>query len=131
MNVVRPWLGMPCADNMDEETSATMPALTETAAIILSRMEPGRSYQPTDLRAFVPDASNETLRELMHELWVHRRVERSGYSGWRIHRSASGQREDAGGLAAARTDTNLRPPTTKAVKPEDLFDHDTFSGFFR
>jgi hypothetical protein len=55
----------------------------------------------------------------MHELWVSRQVERIGYSGWRRHRSAPPHRP--------------RPVSRdmKLVKPEDLFDHATFAGFFK
>ena len=96
-----------------------MPPLSEYARFILERMEPGRQYEPQDLRAFDPDASIERLREIMHELWITRQVERSGYSGWRRHRSAPPHRP--------------RPVSreTKAVKPEDLFDHATFVDFFK
>ena len=96
-----------------------MPPLSGYASFILDRMEPDRRYEPQDLRALVPDTSNEQLREIMHELWVSRQVERSGYSGWRRHRSAPPHRP--------------RPVSreTKAVKPEDLFDHATFADFFK
>jgi hypothetical protein len=86
---------------------------------ILDRMEPDRPYEPQDLRAFVPGASIEHLREIMHELWVNREVERAGPSGWRRHRSAPPR--------------VLHPMSgdIQAVKPEDLFDHDTFAEFFK
>jgi hypothetical protein len=95
-----------------------MPPLSEYARFILERMEPGRQYEPQDLRAFDPDASIERLRETMHELWISRQVERIGYSGWRRHRSAPPHRP--------------RPVSRemKEVTPEDLFDHATFVDFF-
>jgi hypothetical protein len=96
-----------------------MHPLSEYASLILDRMEPDRPYEPQDLRAFVPDASVERLREIMHELWVHRQIERVGYSGWRRHRSAP---------------PHLPRPVsreTQTVKPEDLFDHATFEDFFK
>jgi hypothetical protein len=68
-----------------------MYALSKDARFILDRMEPDRCYESLDLRAFVPDTSAEGLREVMHELWVNRQVERVGYSGWRCHRSAPAQ----------------------------------------
>ncbi len=95
-----------------------MPALTQKAEAILSRMEPGLAYGPSDLRPLAPGESNETLRELMHELWVNRCVERVGYAGWRLSHST----------AAADPPVSAPP---KTVKPEDLFDHDRFSGFFK
>lgn len=106
-----------------------MPGLSRTAAEILDRMEPGTAYGASDLRTFAPDASPETLRELMHELWVNRRVERLGYAGWRISPSTS--------AADGRMPTAVRAPDAqvaskpKPVKPEELFDHDRFSGFFK
>jgi len=96
-----------------------MQPFSEYASFVLDRMEPERRYEPQDLRAFVPDASNEHLREIMHELWVNRQVERVGSSGWRRHRSAS---------------PHVVHPIAReiqAVKSEDLFDHDTFAGFFK
>jgi hypothetical protein len=67
----------------------------------------------------VPDASVERLREIMHELWIHRQVERVGYSGWQRHRSRP---------------ADTRDPVSgdvKIVKPEDLFDYATFGDFFK
>ena len=96
-----------------------MSPLSDSARVILDRMEPDRRYEPQDLRAFDPDVSIERLREIMHELWVSRQVERIGYSGWRRHRSAAPHRP--------------RPVSRdmKTVKPEDLFDHATFADFFK
>jgi hypothetical protein len=99
--------------------------LSETAAAIREMMEPGQPYQPSDLQAFAPGVTLENLREIMQELWVHRQVERSGYSGWRRHHSAPGLQQ------APEAGRSLRPAETKAVKPEDLFDHGTFAGFFK
>ena len=96
-----------------------MHPLSEHASFILNRMEPARVYEPQDLRAFVPDAGVDRLREIMHELWINRQVERVGYSGWRRHRSAPPHRPHP----AARE--------IQAVKPEDLFDHATFADFFK
>ena len=53
-----------------------MHALGKDARFIPDRMEPDRRYEALDLRAFVPDTSAERLREMMHELWVNRQVER-------------------------------------------------------
>jgi hypothetical protein len=101
------------------EAPIVMHPLSEPATRILDRMEPDRVYQPDDLRVFVPDTSVERLREIMHELWIHRRVERVGYIGWRCHQSASpGRRHPAS-------------TEVQAVKPEDLFDHATFEDFFK
>jgi len=93
--------------------------LSEHARLILDRMEPDRPYDAQALQAFVPDVGLDRLREIMHELWVGRQIERVGYSGWRRHRSA----------AAAVPDRERRPVTL--VKPEELFDHNTFADFFK
>ena len=93
--------------------------MSEHATFILESMEPDRLYEPQDLRAFLPDASVERLREIMHELWIDRQVERVGYSGWRRHRSVSRHRPQPVSVQV------------QAVKPEDLFDHDPFADFFK
>jgi len=93
--------------------------LSQDAQFILDRMEPGRRYEPPDLRPFVPDASSERLRAIMHELWIDRQVERIGHGGWRLVRSAPPhQRATA-------------PGDSTPVKPEELFDHATFADFFK
>jgi hypothetical protein len=96
-----------------------MGRLSEHATFILERMEPARLYEPQDLRAFLPDAGVERLREIMHELWIDRHVERVGYFGWRRHRSVSPRRAQP---------VSLDVPS---VNPEDLFDHDPFADFFK
>jgi hypothetical protein len=96
-----------------------MDPLSKNASLILDRMEPDRRYEPQDLQAFVPDTSTEDLREIMHELWVNRQVERVGHSGWRRHRSAPPH-------VPHPVSRQVRP-----VKPEDLFDHATFADFFK
>jgi hypothetical protein len=96
-----------------------MSALSPAASAVLACMDPDRPYGPEDLRAFVPGASPERLREIMQELWVNRQVERVGYSGWRRQRSAA-----AGSPAA-------EPRNAPHVRPEELFDHDAFADFFK
>ena len=96
-----------------------MQPLSEHASLILDRMEPDRRYEAQDLRAFVPDASMEYLREIMQELWVNRQVERVGYSGWRRYRSAPPH-------VPRRVSRRIQ-----VVKPDDLFDHATFADFFK
>ena len=113
-----------------------MQTLSENATTILDRMETDRAYEAAELREFVPGSTSETVRETMHELWVNRQVERYGYSGWRRMPStcAAGEVQDVvsvdcqsarGGAELGRTKEN------KAVKPEDLFDHDAFAGIFK
>jgi hypothetical protein len=95
-------------------------------------MERGCTYEPSDLRAFAPDASNETIRELMHELWVNRRVERVGYAGWRVFPSTSAADSRMPPIAKApQADDAPSASKPKTVRPEELFDHDRFSGFFK
>ena len=53
------------------------------AAAILDVMQQEREYEATALKAMFPDISMDTLREALHALWIERRVERVGVSGWR------------------------------------------------
>ena len=108
-----------------------MHALSKVARFVLDRMEPDRHYETLELRAFVPDASTEGLREVMHELWVARQVERVGYSGWQRHRSAPPHARPVDAQRDARHVAEADFRQTKVVKPEDLFDHDSFTDFFR
>ena len=109
-----------------------MYALSRIARFILDRMEPDCRYESLELRAFAPDISAEKLRAVMHELWVNRQVERVGYSGWQRHRSAPPQQRPVDAQLDA---SDIAPESgfrqTKVVKPEDLFDHDSFTDFFR
>lgn len=109
-----------------------MQALSKLARSILDRMQPDHRYEALDLRAFAPDASAEKLQEVMHELWVNRQVERAGYSGWQRHRSAPPHHGAVDTQLEAR---DVAPGSgfrqTKVVKPEDLFDHNSFTDFFR
>ncbi len=109
-----------------------MQALSRVARLILDRMEPDRRYGAMDLRALVPDASAEQLREVMHELWLNRQVERAGHAGWQRHRSAPPHPTSVDAHFDARdvAPVSVARPT-KAVKPEDLFDHESFTDFFR
>jgi hypothetical protein len=104
-----------------------MHALSSFARFILDRMEPDRRYEASDLRAFTHDISAEKLRAVMHELWVNRQVERVGYSGWQRRRSAPPHQKPVDPQLAR--DSGLRE--TKVVKPDDLFDHASFTDFFR
>lgn len=105
-----------------------MHALSTHARLVLDRMEPDRYYEGSDLRACVPDASAEGFREVMHELWVNRHVERVGYSGWRRQRSAPAHQRPVDGPDTTPA-SEFRQ--TKVVKPEDLFDHGSFTDLFR
>ena len=109
-----------------------MHPLSKAARFILDRMEPDRRYDASELHEFAPDASAEGLREVMHELWINRQVERVGYSGWQRHRSAPAHE----GPVDAQLDERGEAPESgfrqnKVVKPEDLFDHGSFTDFFR
>ena len=97
-----------------------MAVTSDMAAALLNRMEPERRYDIPELRALAPDLSSEAIRELMRELWIDRQVERAEPSGWRRHRSSSGQQ---------RAGHDGDPP--EVVKPEDLFDHAEFPAFFK
>ena len=101
--------------------------LSPGARVILEQMEPNRSYEAKDLRAFAPDITLEHLHDVMRELWVARQVERAGYSGWRRDRSASHATDDA------RSANHRSAPGARhtPVKPEDLFDHGAFEDLFK
>jgi len=109
-----------------------MHALSRDARSILDQMEPDRRYEVPDLRPFAPDISAESLLAVMHELWINRHVERVGHSAWQRQRSARGRN---GALNEQSHTVPVVPRSalepTKVVKPDDLFDHDTFRDFFR
>jgi hypothetical protein len=108
-----------------------MHALSKEARFILDRMEPDRGYSAVNLRTLLPNASAEGFRDVMHELWVNRQVERVGSSGWQRRRSTPANvavaQPDAGDAAAPTSAFRQ----TKVVKPEDLFDYGSFGEFFR
>ena len=104
-----------------------MPALSEPALMILELMEPNRGYEASELRAFAPDLTMDGLREAMRELWIAREVERFRDRGWRRVPSARAS-ESYVGSGGAGDVASLRIGT---VRPEDLFDHDSFAGWFK
>ena len=105
-------------------------ALSSRAMSVLEQMEPQRSYEPTELRAFAPDLSVEELHDVMRELWVQRQVERVGYSGWRRDRSLSPATETTLHSGTCRG-ISARAARRTGVKPEELFDHGAFEGIFK
>jgi hypothetical protein len=96
-----------------------MHSLSEHASLILGRMQPERLYTPQDLRTFLRDFTVERVREVMHELWINRQVERVEYVGWRRCTSS-----DLPQPAPVSGDVQI-------VKPEELFDHGRFADFFK
>ena len=102
-----------------------MQILSERVRELLEKMAPDRAYEVADLRALLPGAGAETVREMMQELWVNRQVERVGHTAWRRYRSV--------GPHEKRTVDPTPSPSaeTEVVKPEELFDHDAFADFFR
>jgi hypothetical protein len=52
-------------------------------ATILDVMEWDRAYDTLTLKALCPGTSMDALGEALHALWIDRRVERVGISGWR------------------------------------------------
>ena len=58
-------------------------------AAILDVMGWDRSYEAATLKTMFPDISMDRLREALHSLWIDRRVERVGASGWRRQESRS------------------------------------------
>ena len=96
-----------------------MHPLSESARFVLAQMDAETRYDVQDLRAFVPETGIERLREIMHELWLHRQVERVGDLGWRRRQSAAPHRAHPVASDPVR------------VTPEELFDHDGFAEFFK
>lgn len=101
------------------EVDTPRPALSEEARVILERMDPDRSYSPDELHGFLSDPGLERLRQIMHELWIDRQVERVGYSAWRRARSQPPHQLEVVSGECQR------------VKPEELFDHAAFADFFK
>jgi len=54
---------------------------------LLERMEWDQAYELFTLHAMFPNTSRDSLREALHALWIDRRVERVGVSGWRRQES--------------------------------------------
>ena len=111
-----------------------MPVLSGRALAILDQMESDRGYEASELRALVPELTMDGLREVMHELWIAREVERFRDCGWRRVPGTPGQREnvDAGRRASANAGTGDAPSLRIGnVRPEDLFDHESFAGWFK
>lgn len=101
-----------------------MSSLSGRALSILERMEPGCGYGASELRAFAPDLNIEALRDVMHELWIARHVERFGDCGWRRTLSTGGPPD---------TQRTGDGPSLRIgeVRPEELFDHGSFAGWFK
>jgi hypothetical protein len=54
---------------------------------LLDVMEWDRVYDAVALHSMFPNTSMDSLREALHALWIDRRVERAGASGWRRQES--------------------------------------------
>ena len=54
---------------------------------LLDAMAVDRAYEVVTLHAMFPNTSMDSLREALHALWIDRRVERVGVSGWRRQES--------------------------------------------
>jgi hypothetical protein len=83
-------------------------------------MEADRRYDAAELMMLTAGLNIEALREVMHELWLARQVERAGHDAWRRVSPAAGE-------AAMRDAASLRV----GVKPDELFDHDSFADWFK
>jgi hypothetical protein len=109
-----------------------MQPLSAAAAAILDHMEPRRPYDGAELQALLPNTSMDGVRDLMHELWLKRRVERFGYSAWRRHEStpvSSLSPDD--GRRTVREFQYVPVAGSRPVRPEDLFDYSAFDGIFK
>jgi hypothetical protein len=56
-------------------------------AALLDVMEWDRAYEAVTLKAMFPNTSMDSLRAALHALWIDRRVERVGMTGWRRQES--------------------------------------------
>lgn len=110
-----------------------METLSSDAAAILEVMERNRPYDASELRSLLPRVSREGLREIMHELWVKRRVERFGYSGWRRQESSCASHDGSAprSCATCRIASTCADCVALAVRPEQLFEHAAFAGMFK
>ena len=54
---------------------------------LLAVMEWDHAHEVVALHAMFPNTSMDSLREALHSLWIDRRVERVGLSGWRRQES--------------------------------------------
>jgi hypothetical protein len=54
---------------------------------LLDVMEWDRVYDAFALHSMFPTTSMDSLREALHALWIDRRIERAGVSGWRRQES--------------------------------------------
>jgi hypothetical protein len=87
--------------------------------------------------AFAADLNLEALREVMHELWIARELERFRDCAWRRVPSTCGPRAtllSMNAVRSAQTNTsNGDVPSLRigTVRPEDLLDHDSFAGWFK
>jgi hypothetical protein len=113
-----------------------MQALSSDATAILEVMEPNRLYKASELCARFSELSMDALRDIMHELWVKRHVERHGHLGWLRQQTtcASEYAQDPRSCVhcrIARSCSHYVPPAeSQAVRPEQLFDHESFPGLF-
>ena len=100
-------------------------------------MEANRAYEAEELHALFPDSSMDGLREIMHELWVARCVERFGHTGWKrqVSTCASKYAPDPRSCASCP----IARSCARAVKqtPSDVLhveqwsDHPAFAGLFK
>jgi hypothetical protein len=68
-------------------SNTTITPADALVATILRVMEWNRAYEALTLQALCPGTSMDALREALHALWIARRVERVGASGWRRQES--------------------------------------------
>jgi hypothetical protein len=114
-----------------------MQDLSSEAAAILASMEPSRAYQAADLQARFPGTSRDGLREIMHELWVHRCVERFGYTGWRRQGSGCGSncapdsRSCASCPIARSCASGVEQTAGGSTSLEQLLEQPAFEGMFK
>jgi hypothetical protein len=114
-----------------------MQDLSPEAAAILASMESDRAYDAADLKALFSNTSMDSLREIMHELWLNRCVERFGYTGWRRQRStcaskyAPDPRSCASCPIAPGSGHGIKQTAGAVVRLDQLVERPPFDGMFK
>jgi hypothetical protein len=114
-----------------------MQDLSSEAAALLVSMEPNRAYEAAELQALFRDTSVDGLREILHELWVNRCVERFGYTGWRrqVSTCASKYAPDPQSCVSCPIVRSclqgIKQTAGDVVRPEPLLDEPAFAGMFK
>ena len=128
---------MSAPTNVEHDTDSGMHDPSSEAAAILALMEANRAYGAAELQARFPDTSADGLREIMHELWINRCVERFGCTGWRRQVStcapkfAPVARSCASGPVARSCGHSIEQTAGEVVRLEQLLDQQDLAEMFK